>query len=59
MKTTAASMRGGLIELGFYLPNHRKNYTSSHYMKKVLSGDISVYELSEIKFVTVPLYDEF
>ena len=59
MKTDAATLKGGLLKLGVYLPNHRKNYTSCYYMKKILTGDVSVYELKDVNWVTVPLYDEF
>ena len=39
-KTTAATMRASLVKKCIYLPNHRKNYTSIHYMKKMICGDI-------------------
>ena len=59
MKTTAASYRAMLLKNKVYLPNHRKNYTSIHYMKKLSSGDIKYYLLDKVNWVTVPLYDEF
>ena len=36
-KTTPASLRHALIKKGIYLPDHRKNYTSVGYMKKIIS----------------------
>ncbi len=52
-------MRAALIKKRIYLPNHRKNYTSIHYMKKILSGNITFFTLDKINWVEVPLYDEF
>ena len=59
MKTTAASLRAGFIKKKIYLPNHRKNYTSVHYMKKISSGEIKYFEEQQVNKVEVPLYDEF
>ena len=58
-KTTAATMRAALVKKCIYLPNHRKNYTSIHYMKKMICGEIKYYKIDQIKWVEVPLYDEF
>ena len=44
-KTTAATMRASLVKKCIYLPNHRKNYTSIHYMKKMISGDIKYLKI--------------
>ena len=39
-KTTGATIRHALVKDGIYLPNHRKNKTSVHYMKGLLRGTI-------------------
>ena len=58
-KTTAATMRASLVKKCIYLPNHRKNYTSIHYMKKMIGGNIKYFKMDQVKWVEVPLYDEF
>ena len=57
-KTTAATMRAGMIKMKIYLPNHRKNATSIEYMNKVVTGKIKYFTLDQINWVSVPLYDE-
>jgi hypothetical protein len=42
-KTSAATMRHALDKKKIYLPDHRKNCTSMHYMKKVISGNIPFF----------------
>ena len=44
-KTTAATMRASLVKKSVYLPNHRKNYTSINYMKKMINGDIRYFKI--------------
>ena len=51
-------MRQAFHSKRIYLPNHRKNYTSPAYMKKILNGQVKYKRYDDIKFVTVPLYDE-
>ena len=58
-KTTPATLRASFIKKNIYLPNHRKNYTSINYLKKMMSGDIRYLKRDQIKWVEVPLYDEF
>ena len=52
-------MRQALVSKNVYLPNHRKNYTSIYYMKKILSGTIKYLTYDMLKQVEVPLYSEF
>ena len=52
-------MRAALIKKKIYLPNHRKNYTSVHYMQKILTGKIKFFTLEQVNWISVPLYDEF
>ena len=44
---------------GVYLPNHRKDQTSVHYMKKIINGTKKYILWNDIKKVTAPTYDEF
>ena len=48
-KTTAATMRQALVSKNVYLPNHRRNYTSIYYMKKILSGTIKYLTVDMVK----------
>ena len=57
-KTTNAALRHSLEKKGVYLPDHRKNKTSIHYMKGIMSGYIPYFLVNKINKVTVPLYDE-
>ena len=52
-------MRQALHSRRVYLQNHRKNYTSPVYMKKILNGEIPYKRYDDICPVTVPPYNEF
>ena len=52
-------MKQALHSRRIYLPNHRRNYTSPVYMKKILNGEIKYKRYDDMNFVTVPLYGEF
>ena len=52
-------MRQALYAKRIYLPNHRKNYTSPAYMKKILNGQVKYKRYDDMLMVTVPLYEEF
>ena len=52
-------MRQALVSKNVYLPNHRRNYTSIHYMKKILSGHVKYLTYDRVIQVEVPIYDEF
>lgn len=38
LKTKCSTIRHALERKGLYLPNHKKNYTSLHYMKEIIGG---------------------
>ena len=57
-KTTQATIRHALQKKGIYLPNHYKNKTSVHYMKKIISGRLPYVLIKDVNWVTVPFYSE-
>ena len=57
-KATGASIRYALIKKGIYLPQHKKRWTSVHYMKDIINGNREFIKTEKVRFVEVPLYDE-